>query len=122
MHGVEIEGASPTIIGNTFDANGTSNSYYDILCDETALPSITQNLFRPGNLYAVKLGVAAVDRMRDNSVSNRAVHVMGGALTQNSRWRQQGISFYYVDRSVTVAGPSAPDPDPRPGQHSQVRP
>lgn len=109
MHGIEMAEANPIISDSAFGANGTGSNHYDIWCDAASLPLITNNVFNAGPTYAVRLSARAVENLRGNNMKNtRAVHVLGGAIQQNSRWRSQGIIYFYIETSITVASPSSP--------------
>ena len=110
--GVLMQGGAPVLRGNFFHHNGSLASHYDILCDDVAAPVIERNQFGLGaekQLYAARLPAAAAGVMRDNKVHpSKAIYLVGGLISQNAAWMNQGMSHYYVKGNVTVAGPNTP--------------
>lgn len=112
QHGIAMANASPIIQDSFFHDNGIRADHYDILCDDASRPTVQGNAFGPGvaeQIYAIKASAVAFGGVRDNVFyPSKAVYVSEGTVDTSVTWQDQGMSHYYIRRSLIVAGAETP--------------
>jgi hypothetical protein len=109
-YGVQLVDSNAILRNCQFTGNGTQDEHFDVYADKRSRAYLQQCAFNSTPLYALQWPVEAVAHLSDNTMgSSRGILLLGGQLETDSRLRAlDGLSHYWIQGDITVAGASVP--------------